>query len=183
DRVADETFAQGRASPAVVVFVPLHEQRERMDEYSFGTNSSRGDRFRAFLADTLVPLVDAAFPTRADVAQRGITGASLGGLMSSYVAWGRNDRFQLVGSQSGSYFWVDDKELLTHEMRAGEKRTLRLYVDNGSPGDNERSNASFVQMLKDRGYPHVHVVEPGGRHEWPDWARRWPAMLAYLFPP
>jgi enterochelin esterase family protein len=184
DTVSDGVFNAGKAKPAVIVFVPLHDQTERMAEYTFGSTGSRGDKYRTFLADTLSKRIDLAFPTLDDPRRRGLAGASLGGLISAYVAFYRPDRFGLVGSQSGSFFWPEpNQELLTKDVGASPLKPIRFYVDNGSPGDNDTWNDNFVAALKSKGYDHVHIVEPGAKHDWYFWAGRWPKLLAFLFPP
>jgi enterochelin esterase family protein len=184
DTITDGVLDAGGAKPAIVVFVDLHDPVERMDDYTFDTPTARGDLYRTFLADTLSPRIDAVFPTDDRPAARGACGASLGGLISAWVAWGRPDRFGMVGSQSGSFFWPEpNQEGFRHYLEAAPKKDLRFYLDNGTPGDNDTWNAALDQSLAAKGYDHLHYVEPGAQHDWSYWGGRWPRLLGYLLPP
>jgi hypothetical protein len=65
------------------------------------------------LEDMGVPDVgepDAGEPDGGMPDERGLAGASLGGLISFYGVWTRNDAFRLVGGQSSSLFWNEEVE-------------------------------------------------------------------------
>ncbi len=184
DRVADTTFAAKKAREAILVFVALHDQAERMDDYTFDTATARGPLYRTFVASTLRFLVDGAFPTIDAPASRGVCGASLGGLISAYIAWGRPEVFGLVGSQSGSFFWPEpNQEHFLQLVQGAQGASIRFYLDNGTPGDNDTWNDHLAAALRSKGYDTTHVVEQGAQHDWAFWAGRWPGMLAWLLPP
>src|ERR1043166_3293200 len=80
----------GRGVEAVVVGVP-HGGRGRRYEYSPFRDPVQGggggDRYLAFLAGTVKPLVDASFRTLPGRGHTIIAGSSLGGLISLYALW------------------------------------------------------------------------------------------------
>lgn len=183
DERLDQIFSTVTARPAVVVLVGLSQQFERRDDYTFGTPTARGDAYTTFLAETLVPLVDAGFPTLRDRTMRGTAGASLGGLIAAYTAFQRPELFSFVGSQSGSFFWPEpDQEGFRALVLAADAKPIRFSLDNGTPGDNDRWNGRLATALRTKGYEIRHFEEAGARHDWPDWARRWPSMLSWLLP-
>ncbi|MBE2248348.1 MAG: hypothetical protein IAE78_02290 [Myxococcus sp.] len=171
---ADATYTATPAAAAVLVFIALPNQNVRMAQYTFGANTL-GDQYLRFLKDDLIPQVEGAWRICPRAVDRGISGASLGGLISTYAAFQLPDTFGFVGAQSASFFW-DNNAMVT---RAGALPVVpvRFYVDHGSPNDNRVVSLDFVSRLQARGYDHRHVEEPNGRHEWIFWQGRLPGLL------
>ena len=126
----------------------------------------------------LEPIVSKDFRVCSKAASRGIAGASLGGLISTYLAFQRSDVWGFVGSQSGSYFW-NSNALIT---RAGQDPVVpvRFYLDTGCPDAND--NCTVVQEERDalegKGYDVTYVQDDTAMHDWPYWAARLPKLLA-----
>ncbi len=173
---ADTLYAKSPERSAVLAFVALPSQSVRVDQYTFQTATARGDAYVSFLTRELLPALGGAFRLCPSAADRGVAGASLGGLISSYAALQASDSFGFVGSQSGSYFWQSDA--LTARYRASPRLPLRFYVDYGCPDDNCEPNRTFIAELEAKGYPLVRVEEAGGEHEWGFWQRRLPGLLS-----
>ena len=171
---ADVTYAETPAAAAVLVFVALHAQDERMSEYTFG-DGTEGDAYVAFLRDELRPYESARLRTCSAAADRGIAGASLGGLISAYAAFQSPEAWGFVGSQSGSFFWED--EALVSRAAADPVVDVRWYVDHGCPDDNCASNQALVAALESRGYAVEHLEEANGQHDWAYWQKRLPTLL------
>jgi enterochelin esterase family protein len=174
---ADATYLETPAAAAVLVFVALHAQEERMSEYTFGPDTE-GDAYVAFLRDELRPYQAARLRTCTAAADRGIAGASLGGLISAYAAFQSPEAWGFVGSQSGSFFWAD--AALVDRAAADPVVDVRWYIDHGCPDDNCDSNRDLVAALESRGYALSHVEEPGGAHDWAFWQKRLPGLLRYF---
>lgn len=174
---ADATYAATPAAAALLVFVALPSQTVRMAQYTFGPNSA-GDAYLRFLKDDLLPQVERAWRTCTRPVDRGLSGASLGGLISTYAAFQHPELFGYVGAQSASFFW-ENSAMVT---RAGADPVVpvRFYVDHGSPNDNRVVSLDFVARLSSKGYQHRHVEEPNGRHEWVFWQGRLPGLLRYF---
>jgi enterochelin esterase family protein len=51
-------------------------------------------------------------------------------------------------------------------------------ADNG--GDDCQSNLLFRDALQAKGYDYAHVMETGGRHDWPFWKKRLPKLLCFF---
>jgi enterochelin esterase family protein len=171
--VADTT-----SNEAVLVFVALSNQNVRMNEYTFGTSGALGDQYGDFLVNDLEPLIAKDYRVCGNPGSRGIAGASLGGLISTYLAFQRSDVWGFVGSQSGSYFW-DSNAMIT---RASQDPVVpvRFYLDTGCPDAND--NCTVVQQerdaLKAKGYDVVYAEDDTAMHDWPYWAARLPKLLA-----
>lgn len=163
---------------AIVVGVPNSGER-RMHEYTPPTNPwwrGAGDRYVAFLIETLKPLIDRDFRTIADRSHTGIFGSSLGALISLYAFFTRSDVFGFVGAMSPS-LWVG-RGLILGQVRASQVVQGRIYLDNGT---QEPSAQRLADLLREKDYADFkYVVDDGGRHTEADWARRLPAALRFL---
>lgn len=174
---ADTLFASRPDLSAILVFVALPDQSVRMSEYSFG-GSSKGAQYVEFLADELLPALSKSYRLCGKPAARGISGASLGGLISAYGAFERADAWGWVGAQSGSFFWGSNAMIT--RVQNETVRPVRFYLDSGEPADNFEVTNQLASALSQRGYDHVRVTEPGGQHEWGYWRRRFAGMLTHF---
>jgi enterochelin esterase family protein len=175
-----DRWTQANPSRAfVAAFVHLPSQDVRLSEYTFG-GQSQGDDYVAFLAETLVPQVDANARTLTAREQRGVFGMSLGGLISYYAGLEQTDTFGRIGGMSSSFFWDEDQILRWYEERP--RLPLVCYLDSGSPADNFDVTSEMAQILDEKGYDLTWIVEEGARHEWSAWKRRLPGALDALMP-
>lgn len=179
DQVAAATFAAKKASPAVLVFVALASQNDRMSEYSCAT-SSKGPKYTNFLCDTLLKLVDQRYRTKATVASRGIIGASMGGLISFAAQHWRSDCVGMAGSQSGS-FWFDSDAMIKRVKAASKLKLVRAYLDNGK--DNRQCTLDLRDALKAKKVPTHHWENVAQGHTWGAWKDRFDEALGYMYPP
>jgi enterochelin esterase family protein len=185
---SDAEYAAHPQEAALQVYVALPNQDIRISQYSFDAgvwNSGahglqvppppQGDLYTSFLTDELRPQIDTSFRTCQAAKDRGIAGASLGGLIALYAGFERPDMFGFVGSQSGSVFWGDNA--LTGYFQNSPVLPLNFYIDTGCPDDNCYANEPFEQALVSRGYPVTYVEQDGGQHDWPYWQQRLPGLL------
>lgn len=180
DQVARDTFAASGAKPAILVFVALADQNDRLAEYSC-EESGKGPAYTSFLCDTLLPLLDKRYRTLATPSSRGIVGASMGGLIAYAALFWRNDCLQTVGAQSGS-FWFADETMIKRVKDSTSKLTItRAYLDNGS--DNRASTLAMRDALKAEGYAVHHLEDLQHDHDWAAWKDRFDEALSYLLPP
>jgi enterochelin esterase family protein len=159
----------------IQVFVALPSQDIRIDEYTFNTQTAKGQQYVGFLASDLLPKVRASFHACSAQAATGISGASLGGLISTYGVFEKPHVFGYVGSQSGSYFW-DNESLVTRATQTAPI-AVRFYLDHGCPNDNCDSNRDLNNALTQKGYDVVHVEVPNAQHDWSYWKARQPQLL------
>jgi iron(III)-enterobactin esterase len=182
DQVADAEMEAGRVAPVVLAFVALPSQEQRIDEYTFHTATSRGELYRTFICDELVPALRAEFRLDPDPQQTAVFGASLGGLISYFIGWERSEVFGLVAGMSSSFFWDDNWMVVQVQTDSGPLRPLRFYLDSADVNDNHDETVLVDQALTARGYPHLHVVQVGASHDWFYWKQRFDGMLQYLYP-
>jgi enterochelin esterase family protein len=172
---ADAFYQQTPAAQAVLVFVALPNQNVRMDQYTFGTQTAKAPLYKDFLVDDLAPSLAKQYRLCGNPGATGVSGASLGGLVSTWLAFERSDVWGYVGGQSSSFFWQNDA-MITRAQNS-TKLPIRFYLDHGCPNDNCASNRDMVAALKAKGYDVTHVEEPNGQHDWAYWKKRLPGVL------
>jgi predicted alpha/beta superfamily hydrolase len=165
---------------AIAVGIP-HSGEQRLHEYTPPTNPwwrGTGDRYVAFISETLKPLIDQTFRTQPDRTHTGLFGSSMGALISLYGFFERPDVFGRCGAMSPSV-WVG-RGLINQYVRAPQTGD-RLYLDNGT---RENSARVLYEQLRAQGYREEnelkYVIEEGGQHTEAAWARRLPEALRFL---
>lgn len=201
----DETLEAGIAAGDVrpIIVVAVDNSAQRLAEYTPWADDQYGggqaDAHLQAFTDVLVPYIDQAYRTIADPGSRAIAGSSLGGLMSLYTAYEHGDVFGLSAALSPSLWW-DDQQMRMHAQVAG-KPGARIYMDMGTleedsivdedPQNGIDDNIDYLRAMRDvmttQGFvldTDLKVVEADGhRHRESYWAMRFPAVLAFLFPP
>ncbi len=175
--VADTLYRARPELSAVLVFVGLPSQDVRSAQYGFGEGYRARD-YVDFLAGDLWPNVTARVRVCEESEGRGISGASLGGLVSTFAAFERPSTWGWVGAQSASFFW-DDEGLVTR-ARTEPKLSTRFYLDSGCPADNCEVTGTMATALRERGYEVARVTVDGAGHEWSAWRARLPGMLTHF---
>lgn len=175
-QAADVLYAARPDLSAVLVFVSnAGTEAARSDEYSF----TRGDDYVDFLVNQLWPNVTArGYRICGKASARGLAGASLGGLISTYAAFQQPDQWGWVGAQSASYSWGDG-EMITQVTEAPKVGT-RFYLDSGCPDDDCQYVDQMATVLADKSYDYVRITKPGDAHDWPFWNERLGGMLTYF---
>lgn len=184
-RALDALAAAGRETIIVGV---ANAGEARIAEYSpfrdEQTGAGRGDRYLAFLIQTLKPMIDRRFRTRPERAHTGIAGSSMGGLISLYGFFHAPAAFGFAGVLSPS-LWFADAAIFS-VMASAPFVAGRVYIDVGRrEGDQHVANVRRLgDLIIDKGY-HVGgdflmVEDPNGGHDEASWGRRFPAALAFL---
>lgn len=180
---ADALYAARPELSAVLVFVALPTQTVRMDEYTFGTATAKGADYVDFIVADLLPAMSKGYRLCSKAEARGLSGASLGGLISTYAAFESPSTFGWVGAQSSSYFW--ENEAMITRVQSSPKIATRFYLDSGDPGgtctgDNCAVTDEMEQAMKAKGYDVVRVKAAGALHEWSYWRARFAGMLTHF---
>jgi len=154
------------------------EPQDRKAEYWFN------EGYEAFLLQELLPAIERSYGA---ATIQGLWGASLGGLVSIWLAWRNPQVFARVASQSGCFTAspgggnpYHDPEWLTEQMRQTARRDLRLFVETGQIEWLLAPNRRFAAMLAEKGYLHSYQEWPGG-HNWTTWEQGLAPGLLYLF--
>lgn len=150
------------------IVVGLYAER-REEEY---TAPGYRDYGRS-LVEEIKPLVDARCRTLTGPAETGVMGASLGGVVSFYMAWEWPEVFGRAACLSSTFGWRDD---LIGRVLGEPKRAIRVYLDSGWPGDNYEVTLSMSMALIECGYrfgrDFLYFVFPKAPHSETSWAAR-----------
>lgn len=142
-----------------------------------------GDRYLAFVVDTVRPLVLSGFRASEDPARTAMAGSSLGGLISLYALYRYPAVFGAAGALSPSA-WFADGALITQVEREGPPAG-RVYLDVGTAESGvlvagvRRLDAAFRQAAGPASRYH-YVEDEGADHHEAHWARRFRAAWGFL---
>ena len=168
--VMDNLIHAHQIPPLVVVMV---DPVNRMREYA------ADDAYRDFLCDEFLPAIDDRYRTIAERDSRGVMGASLGGLISAFLALSRPHLFSKVGGQSSALHYQEAK--VAALLDADGNMTIRFYLDVGSYEPRFiPAHERFVAMLKQKHWPYFYQELPGG-HNWTNWRAHMKDLLVYLW--
>lgn len=156
-----------------------------------GIPFGQGDKYGAFVVNTLKPYIDANYRTLSDRANTGVAGASLGALISSYIALNHSAVFSKVGGFSPAY-WANTTSV-NDRFATGVIPQWRHYLSNGTTGagfngspDDYNGNMTARDNLMRRGQVHgidvLHEIGFGEQHNEQAWQNRFPTAARYLLP-
>lgn len=170
----------------LVVGVP-NQGRLRRYEYSpfrdILHGGGGGDRYLAFLLETVKALVDRDFPTRPGAADTILGGSSLGGLISLYGAFRHPDTFGAALVQSPALWFANEA---IFPWLAGRPHPRRLHLDVGTEEGAEAVELArrLRGLLEAEGAVLEHDLsyheEDGAPHHEHAWARRFESALPFL---
>ena len=178
----DRMLHLGRIQPAVLVFLEPHD---RLHEYYL--NPKYGD----FLTLEVLPRIEAAYLVRRDPAGRGLWGASLGGLISLYLALERPETYGVVVSHSGCFTahpnelgrikpnTVNAPEYLLERLLQQKPKNLRLSLDTGTLEWLTGPNRRMAAAAQDLGLYHQYREYSSG-HNWVTWKNALPEALEWV---
>lgn len=179
--------ASRRGIDAIVVGIP-NMGVDRIAEYSpyvdAKAGGGRGDLYLDWVIGTVKPLVDDRFRTRADRAQTGMAGASMGGLIALYAYLRDPSVFGFIAALSPA-LWFAGRAIFSTLARSAH-HSGRIYLDMGAQEGQValRDARNLRKALVEHGYApgrELHWVEdPDGRHTEVDWGRRFATALPFL---
>ncbi|GHF30782.1 hypothetical protein GCM10010218_10100 [Streptomyces mashuensis] len=179
----DNLLADGRVPPTVTLMVHTMGRDRRMADLSCS------EEFVDWLADVLLPWAARTYGTPGDPARTVVAGQSAGGLTAAFAGFRRPERFGLVLSQSGSFWWPDGtesgagSEWLTRQYARHERRPVRFHLEVGlQEWMLLPQNRHLRDVLRSRGYD-VTYDEFNGGHDYACWRGGLAAGLAGLLGP
>jgi enterochelin esterase family protein len=191
-RVLDWLVARGAMEPVVAVFIDP-PNRHRPEAPNRVTEYGMDDAYVSFVADEVVPFVDACYRTDPSPARRLVVGDSYGGLIATYLAFRRPDVFGLAYSQSGYHSFEHDR--MIRLVESAPPAPVRLYVDVGlyervvgagmlpeAGRDFLAANRRLRDVLAAKGYDFVYAEYPQG-HTWGNWRAHLLDAFPHFFPP
>lgn len=182
--ILDNLIHRYDAAPMVVAFT---QSDDRFRDY--GASRDHAD----WVADALLPFMEARYPLRRSPADRCLMGASLGAVASLSAAWRRQGTFGGLLLQSGSFAFTDIGREAKHpalepvvEFVNGFRAepgapAERIFVSCGVYESLIYENRSLVPLLERTGMD-VRYVESRDGHNWENWRDRLREGLSWLFP-
>lgn len=181
-----ESAADG--TPPILVAIPNMGRRRRYEYGPFRDIIHGGggaDRYLAFVAETVKPLVDASFRTRPERSHTVIAGASLGGLISLYGLYRYADVFGAAGVLSPA-LWFADGAILRFVEDLADLSVGRIHLDVGTEeGDDalldvRRLRELLIAAGHVEGRDLSYLEEEGGEHDEEAWGRRFSEAIPFL---
>jgi enterochelin esterase family protein len=160
---------------------------ERLVEYAGHEGHAR------FVCEELPRQLERDFPLHPDPAQRGLMGASFGGVASLHAAWRHPGAYGRLLLQSGSFAFsdighhrrsatFDPVARFVNEFRRQPGRPAeRMYLSCGIYESLIYENRSLVPLLRHHGID-VRYEEVRDGHNWENWRDRLQSALTWLFP-
>lgn len=160
--------------PTHLVFI---EPKDRLKDYAYNAHYQR------MILEEVVPYCDSKLDT---TRERMAMGASLGGLVSSLLAWQQPDIFQTVISQSGAFLgtpenpeaYDNDASWLLEQLQKHDAKPIRWYIESGSLEWLYKINRAVYQALVAKNYDHQYQVRHAG-HNWVNWRNGLADALCY----
>ena len=129
-----------------------YPSRNALDQEEFPT-SGKSEAFIAFLANELIPFMEAGYRTSAE---KTLIGQSLGGLLATEVLFTEPDLFDNYIIVSPSLWW-DDERLLAAEPVAYEAEKA-VYIAGGKEGEvMERTTKELYEKLRRNQRANTHL--------------------------
>ncbi len=159
------------------------------DSWYWNWPNDPGMQMEAFFGVDLVPYIDGNYPTRREPSQRAITGLSMGGHGSLYLAIRHGDIWGNAGTMSGGVdirpfpkSWKMSKALgpkaeneqswnehtvmgLLDQLQDGQ---LNITIDCGVDDFFAEVNRNLHNALLEKGVKHDYTERPG-KHNWTYW--------------
>lgn len=169
------------------VVCALTTSPDRMNEYP------NDERHARFVAEELLPAMEAQFSLLEDPGARGLVGSSFGAIAALSTAWRYPGVFHRLCLMSGSFLFTDIGE---HEGGPAFDRVVEfMNAFRKNPGQPARQvfqscgvyepmiyyNRSMVPMFQSTGM-RVRFVEARDGHNWENWRDRLREGLSWLFP-
>jgi enterochelin esterase family protein len=182
--VLDNLIHRHEVAPMVVALV---DSPARLREYA------ADPRHGAWIADELVPWLEARYPIQQGAAHRGLAGASFGAVAAFSTAVRHPGRFGRLLLQSGSFAFTDIGpsrrgpafEPIVEFVNAWRERPTAVaeqaFVSCGVFESLIYENRSLVPRLEGAG-TRVRFLESNDGHNWENWRDRLRDALTWLFP-
>ena len=189
-QTADQCIQEGRVEPLIIVGI-YNAGKQRLGEYTPTRapklGGGRANRYAKFLLDEVRPFVKGNYRVREGIANTGIGGSSLGGLVSLYLGLREPKIFGKIAALSPSVWW-NERVILRFASAARVEPHPRIWLDIGTRegprtvDDVER----FHEVLLNKGWRsdrdlHYERIE-GAEHNEAAWAQRVGPFLQFLFP-
>ena len=177
--VLDNRIADGTLPPCLAVFIDPRWQGQNRRQEQYVQNEG----FAAFVADELVPAIDAAYRTRPHRDARVILGTSLGGLFSAYLGVRHPDTFGRLAIQSPAFWVSENPQMWTgpsiYALVGAAPGPFGIAMTTGTIRDTQDGARRMRDVLLAQGRPLTYREVPEG-HSWGNWRALLDDVLAPL---
>lgn len=178
----------GEGVAPIVVGIPNIGRRRRYEYSPFRDiihGGGGGDRYLAFVVETVKPLVDASFRTLPERSHTVIAGSSLGGLISLYGLYRYADVFGAAGLLSPALWFAGGAVLrFVEELAHLAIGRVHLDVGTGEGDDAVREVRRLRDLLLAAGHAEgrdlSYIEEKGAEHDEAAWGRRFRTAVPFL---
>jgi predicted alpha/beta superfamily hydrolase len=188
DETLERMITAGEIPPLIAVAVDSTDTRH--DEYlperviSNGVeDGGRASDYAAMLKEELLPYLKQTYRVKDGPNNTFVGGSSYGGVLSFYLAMEHSDTFGAALVVSPSTSWNNMWMKRTAESLFW-KHDVKLWLDYGFGEFQPADFFMTVDALREKGWRQPYdmmVVVDGGYHFEAAWARRFPAMMQWLF--
>ena len=159
--------------------------------YKGGFENGRGEGFSNFVADTVVPYVEANYNVSKDPFDNAIIGSSSGGIEAFYIGMENMDKFGKIGAISPAFMLFDkaewDEYLAKFDFTETEKLP-RIFFYNGGGDSLEKELNPYAKAMPEwmaqLGYPEENMIfvhEDTFSHNEYAWRMIMPEIIAWLY--
>lgn len=193
DELAEELIRKGDIQPLIIVGI-YNAGTQRVAEYTHVRDQrGRGGRAKAYaklIVEDLKPFIDAEYRTLPDVANTGLGGSSLGGLVTLYLGLHFPHVFGKLIVMSPSVWWAN-RAILREIRKLRGKSDQKIWLDIGTcEGQNPQLCIKNAEDLRDallsKGWQLERdlrfVEDEGAGHNEKAWGYRMRNALKFLFP-
>jgi enterochelin esterase-like enzyme len=142
--------------------------------------------FEDVLLKEVIPMIDAAYRTRADRAHRAMAGLSMGSMQTLTITLRHLDQFAWIGAMSRPP--LQDFDVKTayegafRDPAAFNKNVKLLWFSAGTAETRMHAGTVAVhEALEKAGIPNTFYSSPGTDHEWQTWRRSLHEFAPKLF--
>lgn len=172
--VLDNLISSQTIQPVIAVFIDPRNP-SNLSENRRGSQYTGNIKFANFVADELVPVIDAAYKTNATPTARAILGTSLGGWNSAYFGLERSDVFQFIAIHSPAF----NNDIIQSYFNSS-LLPLKIFMSTGVIYDTEDQARSMKIVMEQKGYPLLYQEVNEG-HSWGNWRALIEEPLVYFF--
>jgi predicted alpha/beta superfamily hydrolase len=193
DELAEELIRKKQIQPLIIVGI-YNAGVKRVAEYTHVKDRrGRGGRAKAYaklIVEDLKPFIDSEYRTLRDVANTGLGGSSLGGLITLYLGLHFPGTFGKLIVMSPSVWWAN-RAILREIGKLRQKPDQKIWLDIGTrEGQNPELCIKNAEDLRDaliaKGWQLERdlrfVEDEGAGHDEKAWGYRMRNALEFLFP-
>lgn len=172
--VLDNLIFNETIQPIIAVFIDPRNP-SNLSENRRGSEYRSNIKFADFVADELVPVIDAQYKTNSNPTARAILGTSLGGWNAAFFGLERSDAFQLIAIHSPAF-----NSAIIQSYTSSPMLPLKIFMSTGVIYDTQNQARSMKSVFDQKGYPLTYKEVNEG-HSWGNWRALLEEPLVYFF--